>query len=69
MAITKMRFSQFTAFAELDFIASLGINVLVGANGTGKTHLIAILNDLKDFLLFYIFPFCWLLSLFFRIVF
>jgi len=42
MAITKMRFRQFTAFEELDFIASLGINVLVGANGTGKTHLMKV---------------------------
>ena len=42
MAITKMRFSQFTAFERLDFIASPGINVLVGANGTGKTHLMKV---------------------------
>ena len=42
MAITEMRFSQFTAFEELDFIASPGINVLVGANGTGKTHLMKV---------------------------
>ena len=42
MAITEMRFRQFTAFEELDFIASPGINVLVGANGTGKTHLMKV---------------------------
>ncbi len=42
MAITKMRFSKFTAFEELDFIASPGINVLVGANETGKTHLMKV---------------------------
>ena len=42
MAITKIRFSQFTAFEKLDFIASPGINVLVGANGTGKTHLMKV---------------------------
>ena len=42
MAITKMRFSQFTAFEKLDFIASPGINVLIGANGTGKTHLMKV---------------------------
>ncbi len=42
MAITKMRFRQFTAFEELDFIAYPGINVLVGANGTGKTHLMKV---------------------------
>lgn len=42
MAITKIQFSQFTAFERLDFIASPGINVLVGANGTGKTHLMKV---------------------------
>ena len=39
MAITKVRLERFTAFEKLDFTASPGINVLVGANGTGKTHL------------------------------
>lgn len=42
MAITKIKFIQFTAFERLDFIASPGINVLVGANGTGKTHLMKV---------------------------
>ena len=42
MAITKMRFWRFTAFEELDFMASPGINVLVGANETGKTHLMKV---------------------------
>ena len=39
MSITKVRLERFTAFEKLDFTASPGINVLVGANGTGKTHL------------------------------
>ena len=38
-AITRIRLSNFTAFRELDFKPSPGINVLIGANGTGKTHL------------------------------
>ena len=42
MAIIKIKFIQFTAFERLDFIASPGINVLVGANGTGKTHLMKV---------------------------
>ena len=37
--IEKLRFRRFTAFESLDLDASLGINVLVGENETGKTHL------------------------------
>ena len=39
MAITRLKFERFTAFRRLDFVPSPGINVIVGANGTGKTHL------------------------------
>ena len=42
MTITRVRFERFTAFEKLDFSASPGINVLVGANGTGKTHLMKV---------------------------
>jgi len=39
MSITRVKFENFTAFASLSVELSKGINVLVGANGTGKTHL------------------------------
>ena len=39
MTITRLKLQRFTAFEDLDFKPSPGINVLVGANGTGKTHL------------------------------
>lgn len=39
MPVTRVKFDRFTAFETLDFKPSGGINVLVGANGTGKTHL------------------------------
>ncbi len=39
MAITRLKLERFTAFERLDVTVSPGINVLVGANGTGKTHL------------------------------
>lgn len=39
MTLTKVRLERFTAFEELDLELSSGINVLIGANGTGKTHL------------------------------
>ena len=38
MTITRIKFSNFTAFQTLDLRASKGINILIGANGTGKTH-------------------------------
>lgn len=39
MTVTRMKLSRFTAFEELDFEPSPGVNLLVGANETGKTHL------------------------------
>ena len=39
MTLTRVRLKSFTAFQDLDLTLSPGINVLVGANGTGKTHL------------------------------
>ncbi len=38
--IKKVRFENFTAFEKLDIDCSSGINVIVGANGTGKTHIL-----------------------------
>lgn len=42
MALTRLKLQRFTAFEELDLDLSPGINVLVGANGTGKTHLMKV---------------------------
>ncbi len=39
MTLTRVKLERFTAFDKLDLELSPGINVLVGANGTGKTHL------------------------------
>lgn len=38
--ITKVRFEKFTAFSSLDVECSPGVNVFVGTNGTGKTHIL-----------------------------
>ena len=38
--ITKVVFEKFTAFERLAVMCSPGINVFVGANGTGKTHIL-----------------------------
>lgn len=38
--ITKVRFEKFTAFESLEVDCSPGVNVFVGANATGKTHVL-----------------------------
>ena len=42
MTITRIKLANFTVFESLDLEPSPGINVLVGANGTGKTHLMKV---------------------------
>ena len=42
MTITRVKLENFTVFESLDMEPSPGINVLVGANGTGKTHLMKV---------------------------
>jgi len=39
MTISRIKLERFTAFEKIDINLSSGINVFVGANGTGKTHL------------------------------
>jgi len=40
MTLTRITLERFTAFQELDLPLGKGINVFIGANGTGKTHLL-----------------------------
>ena len=42
MPLTRVELERFTAFSKLELDLSPGINVLVGANGTGKTHLLKV---------------------------
>ncbi len=42
MTLTQVNLKRFTAFSDLSIDLSPGINVLVGANGTGKTHLMKV---------------------------
>ena len=42
MALTRVKLENFTAFESLDLELSPGINVFVGANGTGKTHILKV---------------------------
>ena len=40
--LTRIRLERFTAFESLDLDLSPGVNVFIGANGTGKTHLLKV---------------------------
>jgi energy-coupling factor transporter ATP-binding protein EcfA2 len=42
MGLTRVKLENFTAFKELDLEFSPGINVFVGENGTGKTHVMKV---------------------------
>lgn len=41
--ITRFKASNFTVFTELDISFSSGVNIFIGKNGTGKTHLMKVL--------------------------
>jgi len=43
MTIERLQLENFTAFDNLDMRFSPGVNLLVGQNGTGKTHILKIL--------------------------
>ena len=38
--ITKLQLEQFTAFKQLSLNFSPGVNIIIGENGTGKTHVL-----------------------------
>ena len=42
MALTRIKLTQFTAFDEMNLGISPGINIFIGENGTGKTHLMKV---------------------------
>jgi len=42
MTLTRAILERFTAFTELDLEFSPGVNVFIGENGTGKTHLMKV---------------------------
>jgi len=49
MAITKTAIKNFTVFEDIEIDFVKGINVFVGENGTGKTHLLKILYGNNSF--------------------
>ncbi|MCL2415313.1 MAG: ATP-binding protein, partial [Defluviitaleaceae bacterium] len=48
MAIEKVEIKNFTVFEDISIEMSKGINVFIGENGTGKTHLLKILYAMTD---------------------
>jgi len=48
VTITRIKLERFTAFEKLDLDLSSGINVVIGANGTGKTHLMKVAYSACD---------------------
>ncbi len=48
MSLTKVRLHNFTAFRDLTIEWGPGINVLVGENATGKTHILKVLYAACD---------------------
>ena len=48
MRLTRVELERFTVFSQLTLDLSPGINVLVGANGTGKTHIMKVCHAACD---------------------
>jgi predicted ATPase len=42
MSLTRIKLRNFTAFKSLDVELSSGINIFIGPNGTGKTHILKV---------------------------
>lgn len=55
--LSRLHLQNFTVFADADFQFSPGLNVIVGTNGTGKSHVLkvgyAVLNRLQERLRFH----------------
>lgn len=48
MSLTRIKLERFTAFEHLDVALSPGINIFIGDNGTGKTHLLKVAYSACD---------------------
>ncbi|NSW54573.1 MAG: AAA family ATPase [Armatimonadetes bacterium] len=48
MPLTRVKLTRFTAFEHLNLELSPGINVFIGANSTGKTHLLKVMYAACD---------------------
>jgi ABC-type ATPase involved in cell division len=48
MSIQRLKLERFTGFNRLDLDIAPGINIFIGANGTGKTHILKVLYAAVD---------------------
>jgi ABC-type hemin transport system ATPase subunit len=48
MKLTELKLRNFTVFESADFTFSPGINVLIGENATGKSHVLKVIYALLD---------------------
>lgn len=48
MAFSALTIERFTAFREANFDLAPGVNVLIGENGSGKTHVLKLLYTLHE---------------------
>lgn len=48
MPLTRVKLTRFTAFEHLDLPLSPGVNIFIGANSTGKTHLLKVMYAACD---------------------
>lgn len=46
MSIKKVKIENFTVFEKIDIDFASGVNVIIGENGTGKTHLMKLLYSM-----------------------
>lgn len=48
MKISRLTVQRFTAFEEAEFAFAPGVNVLIGENGTGKSHVLKLVYALSE---------------------
>jgi energy-coupling factor transporter ATP-binding protein EcfA2 len=46
--ISRLKVQRFTAFEDAEFVFAPGVNVLIGENGTGKSHVLKLLYTLSE---------------------
>lgn len=56
MKIKRIKFQNYTVFEDQQMEFSPGINVIIGENGTGKTHLMKALYSALDFISIVLYP-------------
>ncbi|HEX5655614.1 MAG TPA: AAA family ATPase, partial [Polyangiales bacterium] len=48
MKLTRLELRRFTAFEDAEFEFASGVNVLIGENGSGKSHVLKLVYCLNE---------------------